>query len=100
MESRQRRRNLSRRALRAELVRKGIEREVIDEAVSAVDPEDEYAAALELARSRARRLEGLEPQVRYRRLAGALARRGFSGSLIARVTREVLDADGAAEEWH
>lgn len=94
VESRQRRKNLSRRALRSELVKKGIDRELIDEALSEVDSDDEYAAALTLATSRLRRLEGLAPEVRWRRLTGALARKGFSAGLVMRVAREVIqDAD-------
>lgn len=96
VESRQMRRNLSRRALRAELTRKGIDREVVEDAVSVVDHDDEYAAALDLARSKAQRTVGLDPQVRLRRLVGVLARRGFSSDIVMRAAREVLDADDAA----
>lgn len=90
VESRQQRRHLSRRALRAELGRKGLDREVIGEAVGEVDDEDEYTAALNLARSKLRSYARVEPHVRRRRLAGVLARRGFDASITARVLDEVL----------
>ncbi|MGJ3509504.1 regulatory protein RecX [Enemella sp. A6] len=88
--SRQQRRHLSRRALRAELGRKGLDREVIGEAVNEVDDEDEYTAAVSLARSKLRSYARLEPHVRRRRMAGVLARRGFDASITARVLEEVL----------
>lgn len=90
VQSRQSRRGLSRRALRQELVRKGVARDDIDDALSAVGPEDELAAATALAEKKLRTMGGLEREVTYRRLAGALARRGFSPGLISQVLASVL----------
>jgi regulatory protein len=84
------RRQKSRRALLSELAEKGVDREVIDAAVDELDGDRDYAVARGFAERKATTLRGLEPQVRYRRLAGALARRGFSSSVVAQVTREVL----------
>ncbi|SEQ84557.1 regulatory protein RecX [Microlunatus flavus] len=89
--SRQQRRHLSRTALRRELQTKGVDRDVIEEALEAVDGGDEHRAALDLAQRKARTMAGLEREVAYRRLGGALARRGFSGSVTAQVLGEVLD---------
>ena len=89
--SRQARRYLSKRALRQELTRKGIDAEQIDQALDQVEPDDEYAAALALAEKRLRSMTGLDRQVRYRRLAGALSRRGFSAGVTSRVLSEVLE---------
>jgi len=89
--SRQARRGLSRRALRQELVNKGVDRDDIDDALSAVSPEDELAAATALAEKKLRAMGGLERDVQYRRLAGALARRGFSAGLTSQVLASVLD---------
>ncbi|MFV0451095.1 MAG: regulatory protein RecX [Propioniciclava sp.] len=86
----QQRRMTSRRALRQELGRKGVEAEVIDEALEGVDDETEFAAALALAEKRARATRGLERQVRYRRMAGALARKGFSGAITHRAVQAAL----------
>lgn len=92
--SRQRRRQLSKRALGAELVRKGVDREQIDTALEQVASDDEYAAARDLAQSKAGRLNGLDRRVQYRRLAGVLARRGFGAELCRQVISEVLNASG------
>lgn len=84
------RRQKSRRALLAELAEKGIDRDVVDVAVAELDGDRDEFVARGFAERKARSLAGLDPQVQYRRLAGALARRGFSSAVIARVTREVL----------
>ncbi|MBA8795424.1 regulatory protein [Friedmanniella endophytica] len=89
--SRQSRRHLSKTALRQELVRKGVDREQIDGALEQVEPEDEYDAALALARKKARTTAGLDPVVRRRRVAGALARRGFGSDVTRRALAEALD---------
>lgn len=89
--SRQSRRGLSRRALRQELVRKGVARDDIDDALSGVSSEDELAAATALAEKKLRSMAGLEREVKYRRLAGALARRGFSAGLTSQVLGSLLD---------
>jgi regulatory protein len=90
VESRQQRRHLSKSALRRELTAKGVERSEIDTALDVVDGEDELTAARALAAKKARSTVGLDGQVRYRRLAGVLARRGFSPSVASRVLAETL----------
>lgn len=90
VQSRQQRRHLSRTALRRELQGKGVDREVIDAALTDVEGADEHRAALELAQRRAGSMGGLTREVAYRRLAGVLARRGFSGSVTSQVLSEVL----------
>ena len=92
--SRQQRRHLSRTALRRELQTKGVDRDVIDDALSDVDNADEHRAALDLAQRKASRMADLPREVAYRRLGGVLARRGFSGSVTGRVLSEVLDGIG------
>jgi regulatory protein len=89
--SRQQRRHLSKTALRRELQTKGVDRDVIDDALADVEGADEHRAALDLARRRAATMGGLDRQVAYRRLSGVLARRGFTGSITTRVLAEVLD---------
>ena len=90
VESRQQRRHLSRTALRRELQGKGLDREVIDEALADVEGADEHRAALSLVQRRAGSMGGLPREVAYRRLAGVLARRGFSASVTTQVLAEVL----------
>ena len=88
--SRQQRRHLSRTALRRELQTKGVDRNLIDDALADVAGADEHRAALDLARRRASSMGGLSREVAYRRLGGVLARRGFSTSITVRVLAEVL----------
>ena len=76
--------------LLGELAQKGVDRELIDQAASELEAERDYEVASGFATRKAAGLAGLEPSVRYRRLAGALARRGFSASVVAQVTREAL----------
>ncbi|NYE69338.1 regulatory protein RecX [Microlunatus parietis] len=90
VESRQSRRQLSRSAIRRELTAKGVDRDHIDEALAEVDDSDELGAARALAEKKVRSMSKLEPQVRYRRLAGALARRGFPSHVTTQVLDEVL----------
>ena len=90
VESRQSRRHLSATALRRELRAKGVDADDIDVALSVVDADDEYAAALDLARRRQRTMDQLPREVQYRRLAGMLGRRGFGPGATARVLAEVL----------
>lgn len=97
VESRQQRRHLSRAALRRELARKGVDAEQADEALAAVDTDDEYAAALDLARRKARTMTGLDAVTVRRRLAGALGRRGFGAGLARRVVDHVVDERAGTE---
>lgn len=93
--SRHAERGMSRRALAMELRRKGVDDDVAREALEQVDDADEEQAARALARKKLRASRGLDREVRLRRAYGALGRRGYGGSLVSRVVREELDAEGA-----
>jgi regulatory protein len=98
VESRQRGRLLSSRALRAELRRKGVPDALVDEALHVVTAEDELGAAREIAARKARSVVGLPRSTQVRRLSGALARKGYSPSVTAQVVREALaNLDVAAD---
>ena len=84
VENRQRRAPRSARALTGELRAKGIDRDIAGDATSEVDDE---AAAIELARTRAARMMGVDSEARNRRIAGLLQRRGFSYGVIERALR-------------
>ncbi|AXE38967.1 regulatory protein RecX [Acidipropionibacterium virtanenii] len=90
---------LSRRALAEELRRKGVDQQIVADAVAAVSDDDEVSAATRLAVARLRAGEGVEEQRLTRRVLGALARKGY-GSEVAwtalRRAREVLgeEAEG------
>ncbi|WP_223411222.1 regulatory protein RecX [Occultella gossypii] len=90
-------RGLARRALATELYRKGVDSEIAEEALAAVDPEDEEATAQDLVRRKARSSVGLEHEKRRRRLVGMLARKGYSPSVALRVVDGVLADEGAAD---
>jgi regulatory protein len=90
VESRQARRHLSRSALRHELQTKGVAREFIDLALEDVDREDELQAARALAGKKLGSLADLPRAVQQRRVAGALARRGFSSDIVSRVLADLI----------
>ena len=90
VESRHRVRRLPRRALVAELRRKGLEEDVINRAVSVVDQEAEARAARDLAEAKAGSVAGLPPDTALRRLVGMLGRRGFNGELAWSTAKDVL----------
>lgn len=91
VESRQRVRGLSGRALRSELRRKAVPDPLIDEALELLNPEDELAAAREVAARKARSVVGLPRVTQVRRMSAALARKGYGPGLTAQVVREALD---------
>lgn len=84
------RRRRSRSALLAELAEKGVAREIVDEVIAELDGDRDYLVARGYAETKLAGLARVEPAARYRRLAGALARRGFAAEVVAQVTREVL----------
>ncbi|MFD1719334.1 regulatory protein RecX [Georgenia deserti] len=87
-------RGLARRALAEELRRKGISPEVAEVALEQVDGDDEYQAARRLVEKKARSTRTLDAQVRRRRMAGMLARKGFGAGVAMRVVDEVLAEEG------
>lgn len=92
--TRQGERGLARRAIGAELRRRGIDDEVAGEALGEVDDDDEERAARALVRRRLVATRGLDSQTRSRRIFAALGRRGYGGTLISRLVREELAAEG------
>lgn len=82
--------NRGRARIRQELRQKGISDEIAQAALEEVTTEDELESARAVAEKRRRSLEGLEWHVQQRRLAGVLARRGFSPSVVMQCVQEVL----------
>ena len=70
----------SRRALAAELQKRGISPELAEQALEQLDPDSEAEAALAFALRKAQSLRSVTPEVARRRLYGALGRRGFKPS--------------------
>ncbi|MFC6084631.1 regulatory protein RecX [Sphaerisporangium aureirubrum] len=91
-------RGLARRALAAELRTRGVAEDTVRDAVDRLDPEQELETARRLVARRLPATEGLQPAARVRRLAGMLARKGYSGSVAYRVVREALESEGHPTE--
>lgn len=87
---------LSKRRLQQELFKRGVARDVADEAITDVlaeDEVDEDAIIDRVARKKLRTLAKLDLPTRRRRLYAFLARRGYEPDDIRRVMDELLDAD-------
>jgi regulatory protein len=98
VESRHRGRGLARRALARELRHRGVEAELVTEAMELLDPEQEEETARELVRRRLPGTRGLDRDRRIRRLAGMLARKGYPEGLSLRVVRDAIAAEGVTED--
>lgn len=93
-------RGLARRALAYELRQRGVEDGLVRVAVDELSADDELAAARELVRRRLPSMQADDPARRTRRLAGMLARKGYSGGTAMQAIRDELaqDVDLAAME--
>ena len=89
--SKQSGKGLARKALAHELRKQGIDQDVAEEALEQVDGDDERAKAEELVARKLRTMHGLAPDVQARRLAGMLARKGYSGELAWPVVRDAVN---------
>lgn len=89
--SRQSGKGLARKALAHELRKQGIDQEIADEALGQVGAGDERARAELLVEKKLRTMRGLDPAVQSRRLAGMLARKGYSGETAWPVIRDAID---------
>ena len=96
--SRQPGKGLAGRALAQELRRKGIDDEIVREAVGEIDPEDERDAARALVQKKMRSLHSVDRTTATRRLVGMLARKGYNSSVAFAVVREVFDDFDAVPE--
>jgi regulatory protein len=86
---------MARRALAAELRRKGVADPLVAEAVTAVDSEAEEERARELVRRKLRTTAPADELTRIRRLVGMLARKGYPEGVAYRVVREELRDAGS-----
>ncbi|HWC20968.1 MAG TPA: regulatory protein RecX [Flexivirga sp.] len=90
IQSQQTRRGLGRQGISQELRRKGVASEVIDEQLESIDDDDERERARALVDKKLRSMHGLDATVQARRLAGMLARKGYSSSIAWSVIREAI----------
>lgn len=89
--SRHEHKGLGSRAIAFELRRRSVPDELVQEAVSVLDTEQEQQTASRLARERQARMNNLPREVQARRLAGFLARKGYGGEVVGRAVREALE---------
>jgi regulatory protein len=94
VESRHHARGLARRALAAELEKRGVPGEDVRTAVSALGPDEEIATARRLVARAMAGTRGRPLPARIRRLVGLLARKGYPAPLAYRVVREALEQEG------
>jgi regulatory protein len=94
VESRHHARGLARRALAAELEKRGVRGEDVRTAVGALGPDEEIATARRLVAKAIAGTRGRPLPVRIRRLVGLLARKGYPAPLAYRVVREALEQEG------
>jgi regulatory protein len=97
VESRHHSKGLAGRALKAELRRRGVADDDIKDAVATLDPEAEVETARRLIEQKLPGTRGKPADVRTRRLAGMLARKGYPPGLAFRLIREALEAEGTEE---
>ncbi|WP_407921480.1 regulatory protein RecX [Actinomadura soli] len=98
VQSRHTGRGLARRALAAELRRRGVADETVSDAVESLDPAQEEQTARALVVRKLPSTAGVDPAKRMRRLMGMLARKGYSPGLSYRIVREALAENGTDPE--
>lgn len=82
---------LGRTRIAQELRRKGISSEEAEEALSAIDDEDQLTGAIALAKKAAARIKpGEDIRKASNRIAGMLARRGYSWDIVQEALRSTL----------
>lgn len=89
--SKQEAKGLSRTALAHELRKQGIDQDIADGALGGISVEDERARAEQIVAKKLRTMHGLEPDVQARRLAGLLARKGYSGEIAWPIIRDAVN---------
>lgn len=86
--------------IKQELQQKGLSKDRIQEAIAQVDPETEFHMAFELARKKYRLETDADPMKVRRKIAGFLARRGYPGSVVTKVLKELsFPKTPAEEDW-
>ncbi|MBC7631075.1 MAG: regulatory protein RecX [Flavobacterium sp.] len=96
VQSRQRSKGLSSRALGMELRSKGVDDDISKEVLSELDPDVELEAAHRLVQVKLRSMSRFDDKTKTRRLIGMLARKGYSGQMASEVVRHELGAQAQA----
>ena len=87
---------LGRRAVAAELRRKGVAADIVAAALEPIDEGQERERARALAVARLPQVLGLPYPTQVRRLMGALTRRGYDVSMSSEVVRQVVAGETSA----
>lgn len=82
--------------IRQELRRKGVEDDVVSEALEQITEESEHEAATALVARKLASTTSLEPAKRVNRLVGMLARKGYPPGLAYQVVREAIAEEAEA----
>lgn len=91
----------SRRRVHQELFKRGVARDVADDAVAEVSEDEGLTDADSIervARKKWRTLRDLDDETKRRRLYGFLARRGFNSDDVSRVVRQLAGEDSESDE--
>jgi regulatory protein len=86
----QQRKGLGRSAINAELRRRKIDADAIEQALAELDGDDELSRAREVAMKRAPQLRSLDAETARRRLGAFLMRKGYSGSVVSSAVASAL----------
>lgn len=73
---------LAKSAIKRELNDKGVPAPLVEQAIESITAEDDLAAAMDLALKRSRQMRNLARDVRERRLAGYLGRKGYPSAVV------------------
>ena len=90
--SRRNYKGLAKSAIKRELNEKGVSQELVEEAISGITAEDDFESAKQLATRRYRQMAHLERDVRTRRLAGYLQRKGYGSNSVFAAIKFAEDA--------
>lgn len=76
------------RALAFELSRKGVAKEIVEEALEGLSGDDEFESALDLVKKKSK-YKNLDRSEAYQKIGGFLSRRGYSYDVIKKVISEI-----------
>ena len=93
MESKLRDRPLGRMRIKMALRERGIGDDIIDEALSGYDEDEELAQAMACLEKQIRLRKGKSPEIRKKQCYASLARRGFDWEMIQRAWNEVTSKE-------
>ncbi len=91
-------RGLARRALGQELRRKGVDSEVVAEALDDIDGDTEAATARALVDRKLRGMGNTPPEALFRRLVAMLARKGYPSGVVISAVKDALAERAAAAD--